>query len=292
MGEIRQTNFRIDTDSADAFRAYCEANGLNQAQGFDALITAMELNEARAAIPERDTEIANFQAKANELVEAFLHSLQLNQDAETRIRAEFQRQLDLKDKTIENYQKQIAEEQEKAAALTETQMQLMQLQVEAAEIRAKLTAKEEEIALLNETHIKQLSDKDSINTMLTEKLAAAEANAAGYADLKMAHDALADDLKAAKADLVEQQRNHEMAAERAAMAAEKAKNDAVREAEKEADKAVKAAQSDYIAAQKDLRNMEVSKAELREKLVKLEAENAALREKVAAIDVEKEQEHE
>lgn len=276
MGEIKQTNFRIDTESADAFRAYCEANGLNQAQGFDALITAMELNEARAAIPERETEIANFQAKANELVEAFLHSLQLNQDAEARIRAEFQRQLDLKDKTIENYQEQIKVEQEKAAALTETQMQLMQMQVEAAEIRAKLTAKEEEIALLNETHVRQLADKDSINTMLTEKLAAAEANAAGYADLKKAHDALIDDLKAAKADFAEYQRRQEVAVERAAMAAEKALRDAVREAEKEADKAVKAAQGDYIAAQKELRHMEAEKADLREKLAKLEAENAAL----------------
>ena len=36
--EIRQVNFRIDQASADAFRSFCTANGMNQAQGFDHLI--------------------------------------------------------------------------------------------------------------------------------------------------------------------------------------------------------------------------------------------------------------
>ena len=191
----------------------------------------------------------------------------------------------MKDKTIENYQKQIETEQEKAAALAETQMQLIQLQIEAGEIRTKLTAREEEIVLINESHAKQIADKDSISTMLTEKLAAAEANAAGYADLKKANDALVEDLKAARAELVEQEHRYDMAMERAAMAAEKAKNDAVREVEKEADRAIKAAQSDYIAAQKELRRMEAEKAELREKLAKSEGENAALHEKLVAQDL-------
>ena len=41
--EIRQVNFRIDQASADAFRSFCTANGMNQAQGFDHLIQAITL---------------------------------------------------------------------------------------------------------------------------------------------------------------------------------------------------------------------------------------------------------
>lgn len=35
MGEVRQTNFRVDQDTADKFREFCAAAGMNQAQGFD-----------------------------------------------------------------------------------------------------------------------------------------------------------------------------------------------------------------------------------------------------------------
>ena len=51
MGEIKQTNFRVDTDTADAFRAFCTEHGMNQAQGFDHLIQILELNNAKIATP-------------------------------------------------------------------------------------------------------------------------------------------------------------------------------------------------------------------------------------------------
>ena len=35
MGEVKQTNFRVDQDTADKFREFCAAAGMNQAQGFD-----------------------------------------------------------------------------------------------------------------------------------------------------------------------------------------------------------------------------------------------------------------
>lgn len=42
MGEIKQTNFRIDQEAADAFRKFCEENGMNQAQGFDSFCSAVD----------------------------------------------------------------------------------------------------------------------------------------------------------------------------------------------------------------------------------------------------------
>ena len=53
MGEIKQANFRIDSDTADAFRAFCEQKGMNQAQGFDHVMQVFELNQAKSSIPGR-----------------------------------------------------------------------------------------------------------------------------------------------------------------------------------------------------------------------------------------------
>ena len=57
MAEAKQTNFRINQEAADAFRKYCEDNGWNQAQGFDHLIEILELNQAKATMPNQSTDI-------------------------------------------------------------------------------------------------------------------------------------------------------------------------------------------------------------------------------------------
>ena len=75
--EIRQVNFRIDQASADAFRSFCTANGMNQAQGFDHLIQVLELNNAKAATPGRAVEIENFERLTKDLLAAYLTSLEL-----------------------------------------------------------------------------------------------------------------------------------------------------------------------------------------------------------------------
>lgn len=53
MGEVKQTNFRIDQDSAAAFRKFCEDNGMNQAQGFDHVMQVVELDRAKTAARPR-----------------------------------------------------------------------------------------------------------------------------------------------------------------------------------------------------------------------------------------------
>ena len=53
MGEIKQTNFRINADTADAFRKFCEEQGFNQAQGFDHLMQVLAIDQAKSLTPER-----------------------------------------------------------------------------------------------------------------------------------------------------------------------------------------------------------------------------------------------
>lgn len=61
MGEVRQTNFRVDQDTADKFREFCAAAGMNQAQGFDHVMQVLELDRAKEAVPSRATEIEEYE---------------------------------------------------------------------------------------------------------------------------------------------------------------------------------------------------------------------------------------
>ena len=76
--ESKQVNFRIDPDSAEAFRLFCTTHGMNQAQGFDHLIQVLELNNAKAATPGRAVEIENFERLLKEILSAYIGSIELS----------------------------------------------------------------------------------------------------------------------------------------------------------------------------------------------------------------------
>ena len=101
MGEVKQTNFRIDQETADAFRKFCEDNGMNQAQGFDHIMQVVEMDHAKTAAPTRITEIEGFEKSVKDIMAAYLYSIEINQNAEGRIREQFASDLGRKDKTID-----------------------------------------------------------------------------------------------------------------------------------------------------------------------------------------------
>ena len=107
MGEIKQANFRIDSDTADAFRAFCEQKGMNQAQGFDHVMQVFELNQAKSSIPGRSVEIEEFETMVKSITSAYLYSLELNQNAEARAREEFSSELQRKELRLSELQKKV-----------------------------------------------------------------------------------------------------------------------------------------------------------------------------------------
>ena len=74
MGEVKQTNFRIDQTTADAFRKFCEQNGMSQAQGFDHIMQIVEMDRAKAVAPGRATEIEGFEKSIKDIM-AGTHSI-------------------------------------------------------------------------------------------------------------------------------------------------------------------------------------------------------------------------
>lgn len=105
--ELKVKSIRADDDTYEKFKKLATTEFGNQGQCLTALINLYETEISKVALVERKMEIDSFQDYLNKLGSLFLTSLQLNNDAEGRIRDEFARQLDSKDKTIENLQSTI-----------------------------------------------------------------------------------------------------------------------------------------------------------------------------------------
>ena len=181
MGEIKQTNFRIDQESADAFRKFCAENGMNQAQGFDHMMQVMELNRAKAIVPNSAKDIENFEMYMKKIMEAYLKSVEDYNTARESALEEFSSALTSKDKTIASLQERNAQLQEdkKVAEQTAT----------SASQAADQAIKEASVAKTQaETASKLADEKDKTISTLADKLSVAEEKIAGYDDLKKSEE--------------------------------------------------------------------------------------------------------
>lgn len=113
MGEVKQLNIRVDENSVESFRKFCEENGVSQAQGFDHIIQVIELNKAKAAIPTREQEMESFEMHMKALLDAYLRSIETSTETEERVKEQFRSELNSKDKIIADCQKKIEELKDK-----------------------------------------------------------------------------------------------------------------------------------------------------------------------------------
>lgn len=267
----QQTNvksFRVTDAVIRKFKAIQDEMNLTQDGALKMLIEAYELEVAKNSIPDRSTEIANFQTKANDLISAFLNSLQLNQDAEARIRSEFEFQLNTKDKALADVQEKNRILQERNAELLGMEQQLLTEQMAKSSLQKEFEAFKDTQKMLVKQHEKQISDKDSINAMLTEKLVVAENKVAEYEDLKSEKDQVTYELQKAlqtikdnEAAFVREKRelhhSHELALEKSL----RALDDAVRKVETESSELLRRAEISHTEALNNLRIELTDKAE-------------------------------
>ena len=176
MSEVKQVNFRINTETADAFRKFCEENGLNQAQGFDHIMQVLELDRAKAITPGRITEIENFEKSVKNIMSAYLYSLEINNTAEERIQEQFKSSLESKDKAIADLQMK-SEELRLSKEYTESRYREATATAEQAQKDAKASKEQAETAS------KLAAEKDKTVATLADKLAISEEKAAGYDNL-------------------------------------------------------------------------------------------------------------
>lgn len=224
-------SFRVTDDVMSRFKEIQSEMDLTQDAALRMLVDAYELEQAKSAIPDRETEIANFQAKANELVEAFLYSLQLNQDAEVRIRSEVALQLQSKDKIIMNLQERLEAQIELAVASNTAAMEAENKQKQAEQ------AMKEALKQVDE-HKKTAEDKTKLEEMWREKFVKAEAELKEYPGLKAENEERAHEIERLQQELKDSKREAEIQLERAVTNVQKEMDKAMNELEREKDKRI------------------------------------------------------
>ena len=159
------------------------------------LINTYELELAKEVIPERKTEITNFQMKARGLVEAYLHSVELNQDAEARIRLEFVEDLNRNKKTIDNCMTQIDMLKEQKRALEEDARKAGDLQRDLVAARARVGEVEadakQRLDDLRTTNDSLMGDKKRLEAEVQkcqEQIAGMQAAVASFEAMKAERD--------------------------------------------------------------------------------------------------------
>lgn len=191
--ELKNRSFRISEETTEKFRQLCTGFD-NQNTALNALITAYEIQQAQAIITERQTDITDYDTHLQALQRAFLHSLELNENAESRIRQEFQRQLESKNSIILDLQERVrqAEQAEQTARkqLLITEKNLSDLTEQTASqidnLQTELTNKQNIFELTRE----QITEKNTKLEELRKQLAQAQKDAESIPELNAKINAL------------------------------------------------------------------------------------------------------
>lgn len=263
-------SFRITDEVMGRFKEIQDETGLTTDGALKMFIASYEMEQAKNTIPDRETEITNFQTKANQLVEAFLYSLQLNQDAETRIRSDVELQLKSKDEQIIKLQAEVRAKEELAVTAN------------TAAFDAENKRKQAEQAMKDAqdkaaTAEKTADDKIKIADMLQVKLTEAEAKLEDYPALKERCNVLEKDLSEALRTIEINKKDAEIAQERALAE----KDQIIAAAELKAEKALSSLEKEKNAENQKLRDkideLKDERAELKDEISKLREELAAIR---------------
>lgn len=231
MADVKQNNFRIDQSDADRFRKLCDEMGLNQAQGFARLIQVFETNQAKLVTPGRADEIEEFERNIKALMSAYLNSLEINNNAELRIREEYDTALASRDKTIMDLQaknEQLKTDKDAAEqSAADASLSVAQATKEAADAkdRAEMTGK-------------LLEEKEKTIATLAAKVADAEEKLKEYEELKKAEQEDKEQIRELERISAEQKKDHETALRELHAELERKVSDAKKDAELEAAKAV------------------------------------------------------
>jgi chromosome segregation ATPase len=162
--DLKVRSFRADDETFEKFKGLATEEFGNQGQCLAALINLYETERSKLVLGERKVEVETFQTHLNRLAELFLASMQLNQDAEARVRGEFERLLISKDKTISDLQTKVAEQ---TAAVKHSEEDAKQARSEYYDLYDKNAQLEKQVAKQEKEYAATLSDKDSLNRVLT-----------------------------------------------------------------------------------------------------------------------------
>ena len=175
--EVKVRSFRISDSVTERFKAFC-SDFDNQNVALDSLITAYEVQNAKAVLADRKTEISDYDMHIQAIQGAFLRSLELNENAEQRVQTTdkqlkaMQKEVSESNQALQNEKKR-ADTEQRAREQAETISAMLSKQVE--ELKGQLVQLKEQVMVLTdraeqaETTSAKLSDElTKLNTAYAE----------------------------------------------------------------------------------------------------------------------------
>ena len=187
MADQKPFSVRADQEVIDKYSEIAEAAGLKKSELLPVLLASYSQTQAKAALPGRGTEIENVESLLNQLKDAYLHSLELNVNAEQRIRQEFETRIASNEQAVASLKQKadaaVAKEQEAKAALDAITAERDELKIRAENADAA---------------IEKLRDLQEQVTDMREKIEASKAELEAAAELEKQSADLKSNLKAAE----------------------------------------------------------------------------------------------
>lgn len=169
-------SFRMTPETKKALDAICKETGLTSAMAFERLVELYNLDEAKKVIPSREAEIENFESLLRAISAAFVNSLELNLNAENRIRQTVATELQAKDQAILDYQEQlqelkakVKEKEEKIKDLAPLEKQLFASELEIKDLQNQLQDQKRYLDIAQKTADTMTDKAEKYDTLLEEK---------------------------------------------------------------------------------------------------------------------------
>lgn len=184
-----QFTARLEEQDIELFKQFCSSNNLTTAQAFNSMINLLELDKAKSTIAARSKEIEQFQSYANSMVKAFITSLEINENAETRIREEFAKQLDSQLDTIADLRSKIKgyeDKAEEAIKKLEEGNKIAEIAINEANLERDNTAKQVvDLTDKLEKLESQVENDKEVIALLKDKSNKYEADSIAYQEAKV-----------------------------------------------------------------------------------------------------------
>lgn len=232
MKETIARTFRITEETSEKLKSICADFG-NQNTALESLINAYEVQNAVDTLKDRQTDIADYNSHIQALQEAFLHSLELTENTENRIRVEFQKMLDSKDDMIISLQEslrqaksdvQVADERATITA-TNAHAKVEQQETIIAELQTRLETTNQKIQEQAEIILTSkgiINDKERIISSLQSELDGAKKAIESIPELTVKATNAEDSLALAQKEIESLKQSITLAKERTELALQKA----------------------------------------------------------------------
>ena len=110
MANDKVFSARADEATIERLNAVAEQSGMKKSDLLPALLEAYESNCVRQALPGRTTEIDNFHSLLSQVERAYTGSLELNVNAENRIREEYEARIISNEEAVQALRSQLAKQ--------------------------------------------------------------------------------------------------------------------------------------------------------------------------------------